>query len=108
AADAGPRSFLNTAPVVGDPLPEAIKLEIVPGIVNPLPSGTRWALHGVTSLATCATPRLRKQTLNQNKPESADAKPFAQRSSRSEKVSQDERRQIFEESSHHIQKGLAH
>jgi hypothetical protein len=49
AGDAGTWSILNTSPVVGDPLPEATKLEIVPGTVNPLPPGTRWALHGVTS-----------------------------------------------------------
>jgi hypothetical protein len=47
AGDTGTGSILNTSPVVGDPLPQAKKLEIFPGAVSPLPSGTRWALHAV-------------------------------------------------------------
>jgi hypothetical protein len=49
AGNVGTWSILKTSPVVGDSLPEATKLEIVPGTVNPLPTGTRWALHGLTS-----------------------------------------------------------
>src|SRR5262249_37141749 len=42
-------SVLTSKAVIGDPLPMAEKLEVVPGPVPLRPDGARWLLRGVTS-----------------------------------------------------------
>lgn len=48
-SDTGPWTVLSARNLVGDALPPARRLSVVAGAAAPPPSGTPWALAGITS-----------------------------------------------------------
>lgn len=110
AGAAGAWRVTRVAPVVGESVAPAERLDLVPG-APPLPSGAAWALRGVTSNERYAT-RPEKNLLVAASPPLG--RPEATRAAlipirkRAEwwAMTQDERRAIFEESSNHTQIGL--
>ena len=108
---AGPWAVIKNDVVVGDPLPEVKHLEIINGCVPQLPEGAAWMLRGVTSNERYVT-RMEKSQLVAR--QAALGRPEATHSAlipiRKSAVwwalTQDERRAIFEEGSHHVKTGL--
>jgi hypothetical protein len=104
-------SVVSATAVVGDPLPEVDRLDIVTGAVAPLPEGGKWILHGVTSNDRYVT-RDEKNVLIMKqaalgRPESTHAALIPiRKSAKWWALTQDERRAIFEEKSKHNAIGL--
>ena len=109
--NAGIWSVVETKAVVGDSLPAAERLNVVAGPVSILPDGAKWVLRGVTSNARYIT-RAEKELLvakqvDLGRPEASWAALIPIRKNAAWwDLPQDERRRIFEESSHHVKKGL--
>ena len=102
------------AAVAGAPLEAVQRLEILgAGQVSARPPGCRWMLHGVTSNERYVT-RPEKAELSGRQP--ALGRPDAEHAAliairKSERwwaLPQDERREIFEERSHHVRIGMKH
>jgi hypothetical protein len=107
----GEWSVVTARAVVGDPLPSVDRLDIVHGAVAVLPEGARWVLRGVTSNERYVTrpekDELVKKQAALGRPESNHAALIPiRKSAKWWALTQDERRAIFEESSHHIRIGL--
>src|SRR5687768_11951544 len=93
---------VQVATVRGDPL-----LEIVSGPINGLPAGAQWSLRGITSNERYVN-RAEKMQLTATQP--ALGRPGAtcaalipiRKNAAWWSLPQDERRKIFEESSHHV------
>ena len=108
---AGGWSVISVKVIVGDALPAVDRVDIVNGVVATLPDGGKWALRGVTSNERYAT-RAEKDDLV--KKQAALGRPEAdhaalipiRKSAKWWGLTQDERRAIFEDSSHHIKIGL--
>lgn len=95
----------------GDALPAIERLNIVPGDVAPLPAGAVWLLRGATSNERYVT-RPKKEQLVAKSPalgrpeaDSAVLIPI-KKNAKWWAITQDERRAVFEEQSHHTQIGL--
>jgi chlorite dismutase len=96
--------------VAGDPLPVVERLDIIHGGVVALPEGGKWLLRGVTSNERYAT-RAEKEELV--KKQAALGRPGSthgalipiRKSAKWWALTQDERRALFEERSHHIRIG---
>lgn len=104
-------SVLSIQRVSGDSLPKVQKLDVFPGAVPAESGAPSWALRGVTSNAryvTSAEKRiLSAKQSGLDRPEATRAALIPIRKSAAWwDLTQDERRQIFEESSQHITIGL--
>jgi hypothetical protein len=97
--------------IVGDPLPQVDRLDIVNRAVEKLPEGARWALRGVTSNERYVTRAEKEQlvkkqeALGRSRATHAALIPI-RKNAKWWALSQDERRAIFEEQSKHIRIGL--
>lgn len=97
--------------IKGDPLPSVERLEIVAANITQPTAGAAWVLHGVTSNERYVT-RSEKEQLVAKSP--ALGRPEAdcavlipiKKNAKWWAMTQDERRRIFEEQSHHTQVGL--
>lgn len=111
AGKAGDWSVSGIRTVAGDSLPLVERLAVINGPVSALPVGAKWALRGVTSNSRYTT-RAEKGLLSAKqagvgRPEATRAALIPIRKSAAWwDLPQDERRRIFEESSHHTQTGL--
>ena len=102
---------VRITPVCGESLPPAPRLDRVEGPASPLVAGSAWTLRGVTSHVRYVTAS-EKATLDAVQP--ALGRPEATRGALIPirkspawwALSQDERRAIFEDTSHHIAVGL--
>lgn len=92
--------------VIGNPLPEVDRLNIVNGAVAPMPDGAKWMLRGVTSNDRYVTrdekDGLIKKQAALGRPESTHAALIPiRKNAKWWALTQDERRAIFEERSRH-------
>jgi hypothetical protein len=107
---AGGWSVIAAKAIVGDPLPAVDRLDIVHGAVAALPEGARWLLRGVTSNERYVTraekARLVKKQAALGRPEATHAALIPiRKNAKWWALTQEERRAIFEEASHHIRLG---
>ena len=111
AGKVGKWSVVSAKAIVGDPLPEVDRLDIVTGAVATLPDGGKWMLRGVTSNDRYVT-RDEKARLTQK--QAALGRPEAthmalipiRKNAKWWALTQDERRAVFEEKSKHLTIGL--
>jgi chlorite dismutase len=110
--DAGSWRVAGTRLLSGEALPEAARLDIVAGLVTPQSHpGSAWALRGITSNERYVT-RTEKTELaarqqGLGRPEATCAALIPIRKNAGWwTLTQDERRRIFEQDSHHIEIGL--
>lgn len=109
--EVGAWSIVQVQAVLGEPLPVAERLDIVHGAVAASPDGAKWMLPGVTSNVRYTTRAeqdllLAKQAdLGRSEATRAALIPIKKNAAWWD-IPQDERRRIFEESSHHIKTGL--
>jgi chlorite dismutase len=109
--DTGGWQVTGSTVVRGTALPAVPRLDIIDGAVDVLPPGARWSLRGITSNERYVN-RAEKAQLTAKQP--VLARPEAvcaalipiRKNAVWWSLSQDERRRIFEESSHHIAIGL--
>lgn len=107
----GPWHIVQFNTLIGQPLPHAQRLNIVRNL-HPIPSeGASWSLRGLTSNERYTTSSEKAQLLaiqpGLGRPQATCAALIPIRKSPSWwRLAQDERRKIFEDSSHHIAKGL--
>lgn len=104
-------SVVSAKAIVGDPLPVVDRVDFVTGAVATLPEGAKWVLRGVTSNARYITrgekDSLVKKQAALGRPESTLAALIPiRKSAKWWELTQDERREIFEEKSKHIAIGL--
>jgi hypothetical protein len=107
----GPWKVVSSRAIAGDPLPEAERLEIVPGTVATPTSATAWVLQGVTSNERYVTRSEKTQLMDRQVPLGRqEASHLAlipiRKTARWWGLTQEERRAIFEEQSRHIAIGL--
>lgn len=111
AGDSGPWQILSMRTVSGDGLAAARPLDIVSAEVRGAGRPTSWELHGVISNIRYATRgelttlRAKQEALNRPTARRAALIPI-KKSSAWWELSQDERRTVFEETSHHTAVGL--
>jgi hypothetical protein len=108
---AGEWSVVTARAVVGDPLPAVERLDIVHGSVAALPDGGKWILRGVTSNERYVTRAEKDQLVKKQaalgRTESTHAALIPiRKNAKWWALTQDERRAIFEDSSHHVRIGL--
>ena len=108
---AGPWKFVESRVITGDAQPDVERLEIIAEHVAPTAAGAAWVLHGVTSNERYVTRPEKEQLLAKQeglgRPEADCAVLIPIRKNANWwAMSQDERRKIFEEQSHHTQIGL--
>lgn len=107
----GPWRVVNINAVVGDPLADITRLDIVTGGVLEVPEGAKWVLRGLTSneryVSRTEKNRLaaRQPTLGRPQATYAALIPI-RKNALWWTLAQDERRRIFEESSKHVTTGL--
>jgi len=104
--ETGGWSVVSIKAVIGDPLPEVQRLDIVNGAVASLPDGGKWLLRGVTSNARYLTrdekDDLVKKQAALGRAESTHAALIPiRKNAKWWELTQDERRAIFEEQSRH-------
>jgi hypothetical protein len=107
----GPWSIVTVKTIIGEALPSVARLDMVNGPVNVFPDGAKWFLRGVTS-NTRYTTRQEKDQLGAKQP--SLGRPTAtcaalipvRKNAQWWSLPQDQRREIFEERSHHIKTGL--
>jgi hypothetical protein len=97
--------------VIGESLPLVSRMDVVHGTASSLPDGAKWALRGVTSNVRYVNRSeqnnlVAKQVAPGRKEASHAALIPIKKSTAWWELPQDERRKIFEESSHHIAVGL--
>lgn len=109
--ETGPWHIASMITIRGEPLPRAVRLDVVPGSVFPEPKGASWFLHGVTSNERYVTHEeqgllvAKQPTLG--RPEATCAALIPVRKTASWwSLPQDKRRGIFEERSNHVKTGL--
>ena len=107
----GAWSIVEVKTVVGVSLPVAERLDIVNGAIPALPDGAKWLLRGVTSnerYVTRAEKDLlvaKQAILGRPKATRAALIPI-RKNAKWWNLTQDERRSIFEDRSHHVKTGL--
>jgi hypothetical protein len=102
---------VNINTIVGEPIADVSRLDIVTGAVPRVPEGAKWVLRGLTSNERYVT-RSEKQQLAARQP--TLGRPHAtcaalipiRKTASWWDLAQDERRRIFEESSKHVATGL--
>ena len=107
----GPWKVAESRPIAGDPLPAIERLEIVAGNVVPVPAGAAWVLRGVTSNERYVSRAEKEQLLARQPPlglPDADCAVLIpiRKNSKWWALTPDERREIFEERSHHTAIGM--
>ena len=109
--DIGPWRVVDIKSVVGDALANVERLNVVSGAAPEVREGAKWLLRGLTSNERYVT-RLEKDQLVAKQPNLGrrDATCAAlipiRKNASWWNLAQDERRRIFEESSHHVKTGL--
>ena len=107
----GPWKVAESRTITGEALPAIGRLKLVAGHVAPPPVGAGWVLRGVTSndrYVTCSEKEqllAKQQGLGRPEADCAVLIPI-RKNAKWWALTQDERRQIFEEQSHHTQIGL--
>jgi len=101
----------ESRPIRGEALPMIERLNIVSGNVTPLPEGAIWALRGARSNERYVTREEKEQLVAKSpvlcRPEADCAVLIPiKKNAKWWEMTQDERRAIFEEQSHHTQIGL--
>jgi hypothetical protein len=104
-------SVVAAKAIVGDPLPVVDRVDFVSGAVAKLPEGAKWVLRGVTSntryITRAEKDALVKKQAALGRPDSTLAALIPiRKSAKWWELSQDERREIFEEKSKHNAVGL--
>lgn len=97
--------------VIGEPLPHVKRLDIVIGEVEELPEDALWKLSGLTSneryITRAEKDQLVAKQVTIGRPEATHAALIPiRKSSKWWALTQDERRAIFEERSHHVKIGM--
>src|SRR5687767_13865170 len=109
--DSGVWRISRSESVIGEPLPSALRLDVVNTLLATAPPGADWLLRGVTSNERYVT-RPERQALVAKQPAIGRAEATLaalipiKKSSAWWELTQDERRELFEERSKHIQIGL--
>ena len=111
AGQSGNWTITRSKTIIGDPWPSAAKLQIIEGRVDLLPQDATWTLRGVTSNERYVTREEKGILVSKQaalgRPEATHAALIPLRkNSKWWSLTQDERRAIFEEQSHHNQIGL--
>ena len=102
---------VNATTLIGDPIPEVPRLDLVSGTVTRPPDGSAWVLRGVTSNERYVT-RPEKDRLVARQPALGRAEATCaaliplRKNAAWWGLTQDERRRIFEDGSRHIATGL--
>lgn len=109
--DSGAWQVIARKTVIGEPLPTVKRLDIVIGEVKELPEDALWKLSGVTSNERYVTrpekDQLAAKQVTIGRPEATHAAMIPiRKNAKWWALTQDERRAIFEESSHHIKIGM--
>ncbi len=109
----GPWKIVRFETVVGAPLARPERLNIVNGSIARPPEGTAWVLRGVTSNERYVNKdekaKLAATQAALGRPECTRAALIPiRKNTQWWALTQEERRQVFEESSHHIKAGLKH
>jgi len=109
--EVGPWRVVNIHPIIGDTLADAQRLNIINGSTPAQTNGAKWLLRGVTSNERYVTRPEKNQLVAKQpglgRPEATSAALIPIRKTAEWwSLTQDERRRIFEESSHHIKTGL--
>jgi len=109
--DTGPWRVAKMEVLVGEPLPAARKIEIVPGSDTPADPQAAWVLRGITSNERYVVREERSQIvaklLGLGRPEATCAALIAIRKNEAWwALTQEERLSIFKEQSHHTKIGL--
>lgn len=107
----GAWSVVQIQAVAGDALPVAERLDVVHGALPTRPDGAKWVLRGVTSNVRYTTRAEQDLLLAKqaplDRPEATQGALIPiKKNAAWWRMPQDERRRIFEESSHHIKTGL--
>ncbi|QIF04343.1 chlorite dismutase family protein [Roseimicrobium sp. ORNL1] len=107
----GPWKVTSCLPVKGDTLPPADRMEVLQGTLTSPPHDTSWMLQGVTSNERYVTRDEKTQLVARQvalgRPEARCAAFIPIRKNAAWwAMTQDERRAVFEDRSHHIQTGL--
>ena len=108
--ESGVWRIVRTKTIVGEPIPQAARLDIVPGPVSQSHKA-KWLLRGITSNERYVVRNEKEQLAAKQpalgRPEAVYAALIPVRKNISWwNLSQDERRQIFEEQSKHVHLGL--
>jgi len=109
--DSGTWTVIARKTVIGEPLPLVKRLDIIIGGLEELPEGAQWMLRGVTSNERYVTrsekDQLATKQVSIGRPEATHAALIPiRKNAKWWALTQDERRAIFEERSHHVQTGL--
>lgn len=109
--EVGPWRVIDVRLVIGEALADVHRLNIVNGSVPVEPDAAKWCLRGVTSNERYVTRPEKDQLVDKQpglgRPEATYAALIPIRKNAAWwNLTQDERRRIFEESSHHIKTGL--
>ncbi len=109
--EVGPWQVVDVKPVIGKPLADVQRLNVVDGSVPVEPDIAKWFLRGVISNERYVTRPEKNQLVDKqpelDRPEATCAALIPIRKTAAWwSLTQDERRRIFEESSHHIKTGL--
>ncbi len=107
----GPWTVVRFQVVIGEPIPEPRKLEVINGPVSALPEGAHWALKGVTSNARYVEKdekvQLDSKQAPLGRPEATHGALIPiRKNAQWWALTQNERRAIFEDRSHHTAIGL--
>lgn len=99
--------------IVGEPLSDAARLNVIHGPVASMPEGAQWLLRGITSNERYVTrgekDQLAAKQPNLGRPQATCAALIPVRKTAAWwALTQDERRVIFEERSNHVKTGLKH
>ena len=109
--DSGPWRITNVHTLLGEPIPEAKRLDLVAGAVADLSADAKWSLRGLTSNERYVTrPEkeqlvARQEGLDRSQATHAALIPI-RKTSTWWAFTQDERRKIFEDTSRHIETGM--
>ena len=103
--------IVRTEAVVGEPLSDAARLNVINGLDASMPEGAKWLLRGITSNERYVTrqekERLAAKQPHLGRPEATCAALIPVRKTAAWwGLTQDERRMIFEERSGHVKTGL--
>ena len=107
----GPWKVIQFKTVIGDPIPEPKQLQIINGSLPALPEGAQWLLKGVTSnmryVERDEKAQLESKQASLGRPEATHGALIPiRKNAQWWSLTQNERRAIFEERSHHTATGL--
>lgn len=107
----GSWSVISSKPFIGEPLPEVKKIDILNSAVSDLPEGAQWLLRGVTSNTRYVNRDEKAQLVAKQadlgRPEATHGALIPiRKNAQWWALTQEERRELFEERSHHTHTGL--